>query len=498
MTYKTFTALAQRALTSPYHFLALGFYFVFRLYVHNVHGIPFRDLLRPLFLSLLGGMTLFLCLRLLTRKPHAAALMTSAALAAFFTFDAFLNLAFSLRLVGGLDAYSAGWLVLVILLLAWLGWKTPAAPQANTLASVNLMAIILLLFPAVDAAIYAVSRATPLPLQTDHALTGNPPAALPDIYYIILDAYPRADVLAEQYGYDNTPFLQSLKDLGFYVAECSQSNYSDTAQSLSSSLNLDYVQTISDSFIPEETELLGLMKLLDDNAVQRTVTHFGYQTVSFSSGFLWAEWRDADLFLAPPEGAVTEFETEIMFSTPLRLLGDKGIFSITDLYAERFRARTRFVLDGMADLPARPGPKFVFIHLIVPHVPFAFDENGNPAPPRQDPRQGYLNQVKFINKFILPQLRILIERSPSPPIVILQGDHGPQDVDGPEAQMKNLSAYYLPRGSEVLYPSITPVNSFRVVFNEYFGADLPLLDDVSYYSHLSHRYDYTVMPGTCP
>lgn len=131
MTYKTFTALAQRALTSPYHFLALGFYFVFRLYVHNVHGIPFRDLLRPLFLSLLGGMTLFLCLRLLTRKPHAAALMTSAALAAFFTFDAFLNLAFSLRLVGGLDAYSAGWLVLVILLLAWLGWKTPP-PRKRT------------------------------------------------------------------------------------------------------------------------------------------------------------------------------------------------------------------------------------------------------------------------------------------------------------------------------------------------------------------------------
>jgi hypothetical protein len=399
-----------------------------------------------------------------------------------------------------LDAFSVVWLVLILLTLAGIGWKTPVAPGKNTLASVNLMAILLLLFPGMDAMFYAVWRGAPFPSRTDHALSGSPTSSRPDIYYIILDAYPRADVLLEKYGYDNTPFLQSLKDLGFYVAECSQSNYSDTAQSLSSSLNLDYIQSISDAFTPDETELLGLVKLLDDNDVQETVFNLGYQTVSFSSGFLWAEWRDADVFLSPAEGAVTEFETEIMFSTPLRLLGDKGVFSIANLYAERFRTRTRFVLDGMADLPAMPGPKFVFIHLIVPHVPFAFDENGNPSPPHQDPRQGYLNQVKFINTFILPKLKTIIERSPSPPIVILQGDHGPQVVDGPEAQMKNLNAYYLPgvEMTEVLYPSITPVNSFRVVFNEYFGAELPLLEDVSYYSNLSHRYEYTVMPGTCP
>ena len=64
--------------------------------------------------------------------------------------------------------------------------------------------------------------------------------------------------------------------------------------------------------------------------------------------------------------------------------------------------------------------------------------------------------------------------------IILQGDHGQLWPDQHAAQMKILNAYYLPKGSEVLYPSISPVNTFRVVFNEYLGGNFPLLEDVSY------------------
>jgi hypothetical protein len=37
-----------------------------------------------------------------------------------------------------------------------------------------------------------------------------------------------------------------------------------------------------------------------------------------------------------------------------------------------------------------------------------------------------------------------------------------------------------------LYPEISPVNSFRVVFNEYLGTSLPLLPDRT----LRHRSDF--------
>jgi hypothetical protein len=46
----------------------------------------------------------------------------------------------------------------------------------------------------------------------------------------------------------------------------------------------------------------------------------------------------------------------------------------------------------------------------------------------------------------------------------------------------NLNAYYLPKGYKDLYDSITPVNSFRIILNEYFGASYPLLPDITYES----------------
>ncbi len=336
----------------PWYPLTLSAYPVLALLAYNIGQVNIGSGWRPLLASVGFAGALLILLRFLLRSWNRAAFLTTLWAILFFSYG---HIRLRLRdLLTELDLES--WLILIwfvffVLSAVWTRRKNPSPAVLNVIALGLVITSLMQISSQVRLRSVNVEEEENVPVQEV-----SPPANPPDIYYFILDMYTREDLLKSAYGHDNSGFLKQLESRGFYVAECSQSNYSDTAQSLSSSLNLDYVQTISDSFIPEETELLGLMKLLDDNAVQRTVTHFGYQTVSFSSGFLWAEWRDADLFLAPPEGAVTEFETEIMFSTPLRLLSDKGIFSITDLYAERFRARTRFVLDGMADLPARRVP----------------------------------------------------------------------------------------------------------------------------------------------
>ena len=54
------------------------------------------------------------------------------------------------------------------------------------------------------------------------------------------------------------------------------------------------------------------------------------------------------------------------------------------------------------------------------------------------------------------------------------------------------SAYYFPDGSGAsLYDSISPVNSFRVVFNHYFGVGYQLLEDLSYYSSAEYPYQFS-------
>ena len=188
-----------------------------------------------------------------------------------------------------------------------------------------------------------------------------------------------------------------------------------------------------------------------------------------------------------------------MSSTYLRTLDDLDILNFEDLKAERYRTRTRLALNSFDELVKMPGPKFVFIHLVIPHAPFGFDRNGDPIPPdKADPKFGYLDQTIFISRAILPKLKQLIQESTTPPVIILQGDHGPFLPPNYAVQLKNLNAYYLPKGSQALYPSITPVNSFRVVFNEYFDAGLPLLEDHSFYSRPGRRFEFMPMPKTCP
>src|SRR5262249_55856944 len=63
----------------------------------------------------------------------------------------------------------------------------------------------------------------------------------PDVYYIILDGYARADTLKRECQFDNSEFLEQLRSRGFYVADQSCSNYPMTFMSLASSLNMSYL-----------------------------------------------------------------------------------------------------------------------------------------------------------------------------------------------------------------------------------------------------------------
>ena len=64
-----------------------------------------------------------------------------------------------------------------------------------------------------------------------------------------------------------------------------------------------------------------------------------------------------------------------------------------------------------------------------------------------------------------------------------------------DERMGILNAYYLPKGgNKTLYKTITPVNSFRKIFNHYFKTDYKILDDVSYFSQHKNIFKSIVAP----
>ena len=143
----------------------------------------------------------------------------------------------------------------------------------------------------------------------------------------------------------------------------------------------------------------------------------------------------------------------------------------------------------------------------MPHLPYTFGPNGEvPAfqgknATHEEIGAAYVDQVKFVNKEILNVIDTLIQDSKAPPVIIVQGDHGPLPdlTEEPLQRLPILNAYYLPgmQMDQLLYPSISPVNSFRVVLDSYFGQDLPILEDKSYFGPEDDRDANQLIPNSC-
>jgi hypothetical protein len=316
-------------------------------------------------------------------------------------------------------------------------------------------------------------------------------------------------VLNEEFDYDDSVFLKQLEDMGFYVASCSQSNYPSTAYSLSATLNADYLTDISDQFTPENTNVSLMWHLIQNSAVKTALREQGYKIVAFETDYEWTEWQDADYFYALQSSKLNDFEDLLLRNSFLSVFSEKGYLSGFLLTSdERKHDLSLFVLDQLGDIPALPGPKFVFVHLTIPHPPFVMGPNGELDVVAQHYRGnegyyvkdeykiGYRNQLAFLNTRLPQVLKTIREKSTQAPIIIIQGDHGPRFV-AKDKQLDILNAYYFPEPRPELYSSLTPVNNFRIVFNTYFGASLPLLPDKSYFNGFERPYEFTEISNDC-
>ena len=238
----------------------------------------------------------------------------------------------------------------------------------------------------------------------------------------------------------------------------------------------------------------------------------GYRFVTFATGFDPTEHPEADVYLAP-RPYISGFERMLIAMTPLERLW------VSQRWNDQFtiaRERIFYLLDHLPDVARDPDPTFTLAHILCPHLPFIFDEDGKDVSRRnigfslvggdrnwgrfRDPdafRRAYRGQAAFITRRIEETIDRLLAGSPEPPIIILQSDHGSelyldmQDVGHTDLyeRMSILNAYYFPdRAYGGLYQEITPVNSFRVALNAFFGAKLHLLPDKNYFSTWSDPY----------
>jgi hypothetical protein len=322
-----------------------------------------------------------------------------------------------------------------------------------------------------------------------------PTAARPDVYYIILDSYTRSDVLIKELGFDNSDFIGQLEELGFYVANCSRSNYNKTQNSTVSSLNMEYMPELFTEASAQGLAQSDTWLLIKPSAVRRNFESLGYKIVAFDTGFKWTSIDDADLYLSRGRYAfgvqsVSPFEQMLIDSTILSIYSDFARKASWDQYSDDLHPQANyigleeFILDQLPKVADISEPTFTYAHINITHEPYVFSPEGYlyDSDEMQFPA-GYIHAVRYINEQMLAIIGEILARSNLPPIIIIQADHGYwlQGATSAANISPILNAYYLPGvQSDLLYPQISPVNTFRLIFNETFGGHYDLLPDISY------------------
>ncbi len=494
----------------PFYPFFIASYPVLALLVVNLGQVNFSAGIRPLVLSIFGVAILFLFLQLIYRNWYRAAFVSASLAFLFFMYGHAYDLISAKWKIVNLAAWMlAFWLLLAI--LAVLVATFPKIKFESAAFTLNIISLGLLIFPTFQIIQWSLRKPVSaekeplLATQELHIPQGQVP---PDIYYIMPEDYGRVDLLQSKFQIDVSQFMQDLKDMGFYVAECSQSNYMWSELSLGSSLNMEYLQNLDDIFEPDSTNQAPIWDAIRYSAVVNDLHKAGYKTVAFATGFAWSELDNSDIYISPSLwSGITDFEVLLLRTTPIRYLEGSRMLDLEQIDGQRYRERTMLVFNSMEKLAHMPGPKFVFAHIINPHEPFVFGPDGSPIDPTPFVNEdgmylfdkyvlGFQMQIPFINQMLEKSIKTLIAESAVPPIIILQTDTGPLYTTGSD-HFKILNAYYLPGHTDKLYASISPVNTFRVIFDTYFGTNYPLLEDVSYNSFVPHIYDFSEVPNPC-
>jgi len=495
---------AGTLLRFPAHPFFCASYFFLHLFASNAElGLRLDRLAAPytLTIAISAGAWLLLCL--IYKNIRLAALLVSAGVFIFFS-------------AGHIHGAVAGlwpvpdWTVMVFLSLGWLGLavrlfqKKPNPDQATV--SVNLIALMLMLMPLPQAIHYQMQHsrepeAVSSAKQTDAPLPAREltplQKVLPDVYYIILDEYAHQSALTEVFNFDNSAFLNELRAMGFYIADQSFCNYMRTTLSIPSSLNMQYLDFIPKQVGLESTDTKIPFAMARNNLAARMFKQIGYRYVMTDSGV-------SPLDSSPLADKVFSYTGTDEFTSLLaQVTMMKG--SANQFIHEQSRSRHLFNFKAIETIPSIEGPTFAFLHFNMPHPPFVFDRDGNPSKAKKiefqpddygpEYQRYYLDQLIYTNKVVLDLLRKILARSERTPMIIIQSDHG-LSPEGPWANTERfirlrgpiINAYLVPpQMREKLYPSITPVNTFRLLFKTVFKAPVELLEDKLYFSDNEKR-----------
>ena len=366
----------------PLHVLLIAIYPALLLYQKNIDELPNDIFVRPCIYSSIFSILLFTLIYCSCKHINKSGIITSFFLILFFTYGHIESLlqkwGWKNWMVGdnliGVNDYLAP-LYLIVLLFGLNCFRKMHGGFTNITIYFNITSLVLVCITVFNILEYKnkiPKDNSPKDNSSHINLTLEVNKPKPDIYYIVLDAYPRADILRKYYNYDNSPFLEGLESLGFNVLEKSQSNYDLTQYSIYSTLEMEYIDKVFNSQ-KEWLWKINTNGLKYTNAL-RIFYKNGYKTTAFKKQSYLTNLDNSPYITSVLENnsGYNQFDDLLLKSTIFR-----AIYRFIPFARYRHRDKQLFILDSLPKFTQKKGPNFVFAHILCPHVPLVFAENGD-------------------------------------------------------------------------------------------------------------------------
>jgi hypothetical protein len=476
-------------------FVAQPFFFALATVIARFDAVPSAPgaLLRPVLVVLVATAIVLAIALLLTRNPLLAAVLSSA----------FVMISLRELALGGVLAAVALWWLLLRILQRRDGHGENVPTSFRTVSrGAGVVGIALLIASAALAAIGQVSgHPTIAPGDTAIEVDGE---GGPNVYLILLDGYPRGDVLTETFTYDNGPFTDALEDRGFVVSAGARSNYRKTWATLASMFNGRYLdELVGDQPVPDDpaTQMRWAQSLINEGRLLDVFRDRGYSIVTVPSAFTSAALLTSDATI--DHGYVNELEANLIGRSPWASVFRREADA---MIGSAHRWATLDALDVAADIAENESeqPRLAFIHVLSPHTPFVLGDDLN-DPPHLAPcfpaacsvwdatmaeieidfreyRARLIEQIGALNDVILDTLDRIIDADPDG-IVVLMSDHGSRyALSDRQEHFKSFLAARSPGRDPLFAADESPVNLLRRIISAEFDADLEPLDYEAWWS----------------
>ena len=322
----------------------------------------------------------------------------------------------------------------------------------------------------------------------------------PDVYYIILDGYAGESSLERDLGFNNSKFIELLEQKGFFIASNSHSNYAQTFLSIPSTMNMKYLNFLKDVLGEESKDQITPMMMMENSLVMEIFKSKGYKTIDFPNNSF--EKINSDY-------KACENENFLESNKLMTMINKINMFEyfLTIIKNDNLRKNQECFFTELSEIHDKfEEPVFILGHIVLPHPPNVFGPNGEHVMPRiyynewgtQEDKDRYLGTLQYANLRIEEFVNNVLNDNERDSIIIISSDHGTDfdfDWDNPNNEMlkqrfSNFNAYYMPKGQELLYENISPVNSFRIMFNSNFNGNFELLEDKAYWSTYDKPYKF--------